>query len=93
MAKYDPLTTFLRRQKGASAQLSFRDIERMVGGILPKSALDPKWWSLPDDEKVRPQTLTWSRLGYVANADIRRETVTFTCSLPIASRQDDSVLS
>ena len=44
MPKYAPLAAFLRRQKRAEVDLTFRDIERIVGGILPKAAAVDGWW-------------------------------------------------
>ena len=44
MAKYAPLASFLRRQKRAEVDLTFRDIERIVGGILPYAAAGDGWW-------------------------------------------------
>ena len=54
MAKYAPLTTYLRRQKLAEVHLSFRDIERIVGGILPKAANDARWWLAAEGDAQQP---------------------------------------
>lgn len=59
-----------------------------MGGLLPKAALQAKWGEHADD--IQPQTLSWSRLGYVANADLKREAVMFTCSGPTVYRRGDS---
>lgn len=44
MGKYDPLAVFLRRQRQAEVMLTFRDIERIVSGILPKASSRMDWW-------------------------------------------------
>lgn len=67
MAKYDPLGRFLRRQSGADVDMSFADIERVIGGMLPKSAARPQWWANeidPDNRHV--QSRAWRSAGYDA---------------------------
>ena len=44
MAKYEPLRRYLARQKTARVELTFTDIERMIGAFLPKAAARPTWW-------------------------------------------------
>jgi len=38
MAKYDPLEAHLRRQKTATYEMTFRDIERVLAALLPRRA-------------------------------------------------------
>lgn len=45
MAKYDPLKRFLARQKADPVELSFAEIERLIGKLLPKRAADQDWWA------------------------------------------------
>ncbi|HZV09145.1 MAG TPA: hypothetical protein VFF94_05285 [Novosphingobium sp.] len=46
MTKYDPLRRFLvRRRRGEAVRLTLDEIERIIGAILPKAAIDPAWWS------------------------------------------------
>lgn len=80
MGKYDPIGVFLRRQKQTAVDLSFRDIERMVGGILPKAALVADWWTAE-----APQTRAWTRVGFCAEPDLRAEQVRFVRSRLSAS--------
>lgn len=65
MAKYEPLARYLRRQKTAEVELSFRDIERIVGGLLPKASSDPKWWRAEDAPSALPQQRAFAQAGYV----------------------------
>lgn len=81
MAKYDPLEGHLRRQKTASYEMTFRDIERVLGGLLPKSAHRPEWWAneqSPDTRHV--QCKAWLRAGYRTEPRVHSESVRFTRS-------------
>ena len=77
MAKYAPLAAFLRRQKSAEVDLSFRDIERIVGGILPKAASLEVWWRVDTARAPMPQHLAFAEAGFVAEPRTRAETVRF----------------
>lgn len=57
MAKYAPLTSYLRRQNRAEVTLTFRDIERIVSGILPKAATTERWWRPESGATIMPQHL------------------------------------
>jgi hypothetical protein len=45
MAKYDPLRRFLRRRREDVVRLTYADIERIIGAILPHAAANASWWS------------------------------------------------
>jgi hypothetical protein len=77
MAKYAPLTSFLRRQKQAEVDLTFRDIERIVGGILPKAAAVDGWWRADPSGPLMPQHIAFANAGFVAEPRTRAETVHF----------------
>ena len=77
MAKYSPLAAFLRRQKHAEADLTFRDIERIVGGILPKAAAMEDWWRTDPAREPMLQHLAFADAGFVAEPRTRAETVRF----------------
>ena len=77
MAKYAPLTIYLRRQKVAEVELSFRDIERIVGGILPKAANVAKWWLSDEGDTLQPQHLAFREAGFIAQPSVRSERVRF----------------
>ena len=67
MAKYDPLRHHLRRQKTAQYEMSFREIERVLGALLPKSAQRPEWWANESDADTRHvQCRAWLEAGYNA---------------------------
>jgi hypothetical protein len=77
MPKYAPLAAFLRRQKRAEVDLTFRDIERIVGGILPKAAAVDGWWRADPSGPMMPQHTAFADAGFVAEPRIRAETVRF----------------
>ena len=67
MAKYDPLEAYLRRRAGAELELSFADIERIVGAMLPNSASRPQWWANETDPaSSHVQCRAWRHAGYDA---------------------------
>ncbi|MBO9707976.1 MAG: hypothetical protein J7521_07180 [Caulobacter sp.] len=67
MAKYDPLSGYLRRQKTDRLELSFAEIERIVGAMLPKSAARPQWWANETDPSGRHvQIRAWREAGFAA---------------------------
>lgn len=61
MGKYDPLAAHLRRRGAEEIELSFTDIERRLGALLPKAAQAHAWWT-GDSVQVR----AWSAVGYAA---------------------------
>lgn len=78
MGKYDPLEGHLRRQKAATYDMSFRDIERVLGELLPKSAQRPEWWSNEQNPAIRHvQCKAWLRAGYRAVPYANGERVRF----------------
>lgn len=45
MGKYDPLRDYLRRQRAQEFELTFGEIERRLGAMLPKGAERAQWWA------------------------------------------------
>jgi hypothetical protein len=78
MGKYDPLATFLRRQRSETISLSFREIERIVAGILPKASGHPSWWIGDAGDRPAPQKRAWSSVHYAPDVDFKGERVRFT---------------
>lgn len=66
MAKYDPLCGHLRRQRQAELELSFVEIERILGAMLPKGAARPQWWAHGADQPPSVQYGAWRGAGYEA---------------------------
>lgn len=76
MGKYDPLSAWLRRQTSDSVDLTFRDIERILGDLLPNAASGSTWWSDPDS-KTTVQAKAWREAGFRAEPDVRAERIRF----------------
>ena len=67
MGKYDPLGGQLRRIGLSEFELSFLEIERIIGGMLPNSAQDPQWWAnVSGHTKTHVQAKAWLENGYEA---------------------------
>ncbi len=67
MSKYDPLSGHLRRQRADELTISFAEIERILGAMLPKSAARPQWWAnTTDPETSHVQRKAWRDAGYDA---------------------------
>ena len=67
MAKYDPLSRHLRRKGMNELEMSFADVERVIGAMLPKSASRPQWWANESsDETSHVQCRAWRSAGYDA---------------------------
>jgi hypothetical protein len=83
MAKYDPLEHHLRRQKSASYDMTFRDIERVLGGLLPKSARRPEWWGNERSaDTFHVQCKAWLAAGFTAHVRVGDERVSFKRTAP-----------
>ena len=76
MAKYDPLRDHLRRRGGAELELSFADVERIIGAMLPNSAARPQWWA-NEEAGTHVQSRTWREAGYDAFLIAGKEMVRF----------------
>ncbi|ESQ90964.1 DUF7662 domain-containing protein [Asticcacaulis benevestitus] len=78
MSKYDPLRRFLRRRGTKDVLLTFNEIERIIGGFLPKAAEAPGWWSnTQSPERNRIQSAAWLDAGYHAEPCKERERIRF----------------
>ena len=78
MGKYDPLGKHLRRQRAAEYEMTFADIERVIGALLPKSAARPQWWAnVTDPQTSHVQREAWRSAGYDAFLVAGRDRVRF----------------
>ena len=91
MAKYEPLARFLLRHKGPEIELTFLEIERILGALLPKAALRPDWWRSEAVASREPQHLAFAGAGFVAHASPREERVRFVRreGRPVSGRHED----
>lgn len=68
MPKYTPLYDYLRRKPQPEIEMSFTHIERILGNLLPKSALRPQWWANELSAETRHvQCSAWLDAGYEAS--------------------------
>lgn len=78
MSKYDPLYGHLRRQRQAELELTFAEIERILGAMLPNSADRPQWWANVTDPDTAPvQRKAWGEAGYDAFLLVGKDRVRF----------------
>lgn len=67
MAKYEPLRRYLSRQKTMEVCLTFTEVERIIGAMLPKSAQRPQWWANETAEgTTHVQVAAWRDVGFKA---------------------------
>jgi hypothetical protein len=63
MGKYEPLTEFLRKQAANEIQMTFAQIERVIGTKLPPKAQKHRaWWSNSPSNSV--MTKAWLEAGF-----------------------------
>ena len=70
-AKYEPLENYLQNKSGLKQEvnLSFRDIEKIIGAQLPASARKYReWWSNQKDLNNRSQAKAWISAGYLVDS-------------------------
>ena len=77
MSKYEPLPQFLTSVGGTTHRMSFREIERVLGFKLPKSAYQHEaWWS--NNATGHSHARAWLQFGWRTKAvDLADRKVTF----------------
>jgi hypothetical protein len=72
--KYSPLLDYFRRAQVAVVDLTFTDIERIIGASLPRSSSDHHaWWH---GVKFHPHCV-WELCGFSAHPDLSKCSVRF----------------
>jgi hypothetical protein len=66
MSKYEPLRRYLARQRAARVEMTFNEIENMIGALLPKAAARAVWWDEAAASGAAVQTRAWRGAGYRA---------------------------
>ena len=67
MSKYTPLRDYLHRQTSDKLELTFIEIERIIGSQLPPSAYAPRWWISARNSRRNPLWQeAWLSVGYDA---------------------------
>lgn len=65
-SRYDPLREWLLSQSGQELNLSFAEIEEILGDSLPSSASRPQWWANTTKRHTNVQREAWRAAGYDA---------------------------
>jgi hypothetical protein len=74
--KYSALADYLRAQKSDEVDMTFAQIERIVGGKLPASHRYRSWWSNNSFNSV--MTKAWLDAGFEStNVDMKKRTLVF----------------
>src|SRR5437667_9522887 len=79
MGKYDRLTAWLREQTDDVVELTFADLEGLVGHLPPSAIAHRPWWR---NNAEHPQASAWLAAGSLATPDIAARTVTFARGEP-----------
>ena len=66
MAKYDALRDYLMRRKEREFEITFQEIEKVLGSTLPPSAARPQWWANVKRANTHVQRAAWGAAGYDA---------------------------
>ena len=67
MSKYTPLRDYLMRQSHGEFELTFKQLEEIIGDRLPKSSDRPQWWAnVRDPDTSHVQREAWRSAGYDA---------------------------
>lgn len=78
-SKYEPFHRYLMTVSGDEHEMSFAEIEKILGYRLPVSAREyTAWWDNPSDGKTHPYTYAWIDAGLKRGSiDLKAERVTF----------------
>jgi hypothetical protein len=83
VAKYDPLTAFLKRQERDTIRMSFQRLEEIIAASLPPSARSDRTWWGNTVNRTRVQAHAWLNAGWKVDVvDLGRELVTFMRGQP-----------
>jgi hypothetical protein len=87
-SKYHPLFEHLLYSGKPEIKMTFEEIERLIGGPLPKSArMRPEWWS--NNPAGHSQAQAWMRASYkTGKVDRPAGRVTFVLDVPQGSFGD-----
>lgn len=92
MSKYDPLQKHLHRLSGPSHEMSFSDLEGVLGCKLPASArIHRQWWeNAKGMGSEHSQCRAWMVAGWRAKPNLKRKVVLFE-KLPADSTEHDAL--
>ena len=77
-SKYDPLIDHLRSQVAHKVELTFAEIDSLLGDKLPPTALEyPAWWANSPTDQTHSWARRWTAAGWRARVDLANQSVTF----------------
>lgn len=84
MGKYDRLREHLTRQRVDELELTFTEIEDVLGSLLPASAFRLHWWANVDNPATASvQTRAWRAAGFKAFPIAGKDCVWFRRNGPV----------
>ena len=83
-SKYDALRDYLNEQSGPTVTLTFRQIEKLLGFVLPESARrHTAWWA--NAKGSHTYSKAWTSGGWKARPLLTRESVQFVAARRVAA--------
>jgi len=77
-SKYDPLIDRLRSEVAHEVELTFDEIDALLGDKLPPTALEyPAWWANSLTDPTHSWARRWTSAGWRARVDLANRSVTF----------------
>ncbi len=81
MAKYDPLFRHLCTAGDGPVELTFAEIEGLVGALPASARRSPAWWRDAGAETTNPQARAWLNAGRrVERIDLSQQVVRFSAA-------------
>lgn len=74
MTKYAPLTEHLAADGRDQIELTFTELDAIVGGLPPSARTYDQWW---ENDQFHVQSRAWQAAGYTAHANRASERVVF----------------
>ena len=84
-SRYDALTTLLGERADATIELSFDELDRLVGGLPASAKRYGAWWA--NTRAVHPHAKFWLDADRRATVNFVRESVAFVLDDELASRR------
>jgi hypothetical protein len=79
VGKYDPLFEFLCRRPSEALDITFKEIETVVGTLPPSARRYPAWWANESEGGGHVQARAWLNAGReVESVDVSHERVRFS---------------
>lgn len=74
MTKYEPLRAHLAADGRDRIELSFAELDAIVGGLPDSAREHPQWW---ENDQFHVQSRAWQAAGYRASANLTAKRAVF----------------